>query len=608
MTTHNSYDNVNRLAEKSSASSAQSVVNSQYAYNAASQRTRVTLQDGSYWVFGYDALGQVTNGTKFFADGTRYAGQQFGYAFDTIGNRTATQAGGDQNGANLRQASYASGLRNELTCRTVPGAVDVMGMTLATNTVKVNGSNAYQRMDYFREQITTNNTNAALWVAIQVTAPGQPTNSGSVFVAQTPEGLSYDADGDLTQDGRWVYAWDGEHRLFYMTSMYNAPLASQYVLNFQYDYMGRRIQKLLGNGGGPLSTNRFLYDGWNLVAVLDGWNNRLYSFNWGLDLSGSTQGAGGVGGLISMTVYSGTNAGTYFYCYDGNGNVVALLNAATGAITADYEYGPFRELIRATGPMAKVNPFMFSTKYYDWETGLSYYGYRYYNPSTGRWLSKDPMGEQQRAMNLYQFTANDCVNGIDILGLLAGVFKADDTAKLYPNGGGFSFLYDLSMDANLSYIQDVKVVITWKCLRQQVVVTTDGHQNWFVKVPGAGDVHGVNAQALWLQLIKKLPCCLSGSFSGSWSGSLYPAPITGSPGGGQTTSTSGCTTTGCNGGPPTAGPPIQLPTSPTAPPNPLPVVPSPQAGAISVTHSFSGTFDKSGVTSFAEPAIGVNYH
>ena len=41
--------------------------------------------------------------------------------------------------------------------------------------------------------------------------------------------------------------------------------------------------------------------------------------------------------------------------------------------------------------MAKVNPFMFSTKFYDWETGLYYYGYRYYNPSTGRWLSRDPL-------------------------------------------------------------------------------------------------------------------------------------------------------------------------------------------------------------------------
>jgi RHS repeat-associated protein len=53
-------------------------------------------------------------------------------------------------------------------------------------------------------------------------------------------------------------------------------------------------------------------------------------------------------------------------------------------ISANCNYGPFGEVIRATGPMAKVNPFMFATKYYDWETGLYYYGHRYYNPNTNK--------------------------------------------------------------------------------------------------------------------------------------------------------------------------------------------------------------------------------
>ena len=98
MTNQNTYDNVNRLTGKSSA------LNFNYHYNAASQRTRVTLGDGSYWLYGYDALGQLTSANKYFSDGTPVAGQQFDYAFDSIGNRTGTQAGGDQNGANLRPA------------------------------------------------------------------------------------------------------------------------------------------------------------------------------------------------------------------------------------------------------------------------------------------------------------------------------------------------------------------------------------------------------------------------------------------------------------------------------------------------------------------------
>jgi RHS repeat-associated protein len=180
-------------------------------------------------------------------------------------------------------------------------------------------------------------------------------------------------------------------------------------------------------------TNRFVYDGWNVVAILDGANKLLYSFMWGTDLSGSMQGAGGVGGAISMTVY-GTNAGTYFYCYDANGNVVALVNAANGTVAAQYEYGPFGELIRATGPMAKVNPFLFQTEFYDWETGKYYVKYRYYDPGTGRWLSKDQLAEYafiathrrlrslQPEPNLYAFVGNSPVGKIDGLGLATVTF------------------------------------------------------------------------------------------------------------------------------------------------------------------------------------------
>jgi RHS repeat-associated protein len=96
--------------------------------------------------------------------------------------------------------------------------------------------------------------------------------------------------------------------------------------------------------------------------------------------------------------------------------VVALVSAADGTVAARYEYGPFGELLRATGPMAKANPFLYSTKYYDWETGLYYYGYRYYDPSTGKWLSRDPIGEGG-GRNLYGFCSGDPISRVDYLGL-----------------------------------------------------------------------------------------------------------------------------------------------------------------------------------------------
>ena len=95
-----------------------------------------------------------------------------------------------------------------------------------------------------------------------------------------------------------------------------------------------------------------------------------------------------------------------------------------------YEYEPFGEVFCSVGDMAKVNPFGFSTKYTDSETDLLYYGYRYYSPALGRWMSRDPSGEAGFELlrrkhsqvlsgeaNLYAFVNNDPVNAFDVLGL-----------------------------------------------------------------------------------------------------------------------------------------------------------------------------------------------
>jgi RHS repeat-associated protein len=124
------------------------------------------------------------------------------------------------------------------------------------------------------------------------------------------------------------------------------------------------------------------------------------------------QGAGGVGGLLMVNAGSG---GVHFPAYDLNGNVMGLVNATNGNISAKYEYGPFGEVFCSVGDMAKVNPFGFSTKYTDNETDLLCYGYRYYSPALGRWLSRDPI-EERGGLNLYGFVNNDPVNKVDVIG------------------------------------------------------------------------------------------------------------------------------------------------------------------------------------------------
>ena len=140
------------------------------------------------------------------------------------------------------------------------------------------------------------------------------------MLPKTPEQFSYDPDGNLTNDGRFAYIWDGENRLVAMTN--NTSVGPQYGLTFAYDPQGRRIQKMVATNGVGVYTNRFLYDGWNLIAELKPNNLPIRTYVWGTDLSGTMQGAGGVGGLLEVSYY-GTSTTNCFSAFDGNGNVMA---------------------------------------------------------------------------------------------------------------------------------------------------------------------------------------------------------------------------------------------------------------------------------------------
>jgi len=124
--------------------------------------------------------------------------------------------------------------------------------------------------------------------------------------------------------------------------------------------------------------------------------------------------------------------------YDANGNVTDLVGT-NGEFLAQYQYDPYGNTITKSGDLADVNPFRFSTKYLDSETGLLYYGYRYYQPETGRWLGRDPL-EEEGGVNVFLALANNAVNNIDIDGqsIFGGGFNPVDIWK------AMDALYELS--------------------------------------------------------------------------------------------------------------------------------------------------------------------
>lgn len=98
------------------------------------------------------------------------------------------------------------------------------------------------------------------------------------------------------------------------------------------------------------------------------------------------------------------------------GNITALINQANGDTVAKFDCTPFGELKASSGDV-NACPFRYQGKYHDAETGLSYFGLRYYSAKLGRWISRDPLGESG-GFNLYGYCGNDPVNRWDYLGLI----------------------------------------------------------------------------------------------------------------------------------------------------------------------------------------------
>jgi len=373
---YNQRNLLNRIEDSTSAS----VIT--YTFDGAFRLQKKTYANGIEGIYARNANGQETTLEYKRAD-VQLVGLSYNYNADnTINSKEKMHAPGSSE-------SYIYDSKNQLTGYKI-------GQLTAGNIPNPSSETNYvfDPMGNW-DSIATN--------GITQTRSHNPLNQATSIDAVN---FLYDPNGNLIDDGNKTYDYNTENRLTEVTRKSDSQVLSQYT----YDALGRRASKTTAT-----KATNFVYDGKSFLtlAELNSTGLTQKTFVWGMDLSGG-KGIGGIGGLIEV---EDINTGSNYVCLnDINGNIVMLADADTGQITGEYTYSPFGRLVSALGPDATANPFRFSSKYHDAETGNYYYGFRYYSPELGRWTARDPIGENG-GLHLYTFLFNNPLNGVDWLGL-----------------------------------------------------------------------------------------------------------------------------------------------------------------------------------------------
>ena len=386
-----------------------------YTNDAAGRRTAISRSgeafgdlSGATDSYGYNSRNEVISARRT-KNGEIIHGFNEDFEYDPIGNRISSTTYNELGAPKTSQ--YIANNLNQHTSRTVPGYAAVRGYADADATVTVNEKPTYRYGEYFFGSDEFDNSQFAVEAELITSAVlPSPTNgpdevcsvTSRVHIPKATQHFTYDLDGNLSTDGYYTFAYDSNNRL--KTVSTNGVL----ILTNFYDEKSRRVKKVTAD-----AVITFFYDDWNLIEEHVAYTNGAMTtihYCWGTDLSGTLHGAGGVGGLLYLTV----DDEIYIPCYDNNGNITQYLDV-NGYSVASYAYDSFGGIIIKSGPLADFFRHRFSTKYFDAETGLYYYGYRFYSPSLARWLNRDPI-EEDGGVNLYGFCGNNPFSCIDVLG------------------------------------------------------------------------------------------------------------------------------------------------------------------------------------------------
>ncbi|MGO9316973.1 MAG: RHS repeat-associated core domain-containing protein [Terracidiphilus sp.] len=391
-----SYDPLDRLTTKAAPAGVLS-----YSYDGASNLASISSNhvNGILVQFAYDELNRLTS----VVDNRLQGNQTTTYTYDPASNvATVTAPNGLQTTLNYDSLNRITSLSTPISSYTYTlgatgnkiGAVEGNGRTLTWNYDGI-----YRLTNETITSDSSNNNGSAAYgldpvgnrLSLNSSLPG--INSGS-FTFNPDDQISsetYDLDGDVLSTGGNTYTYDSQN---HMTSANNG------AVRMIYDGDGYRVAKIV-NG----VTTQYLVDDLNptglpqvVEEVVNGAVTRQYTY--GLQRISESQ--------ILNSAWT-----TSFYGYDGAGSVRQLINSA-GVVTDEYEYDAYGNSFTKSG--TTPNNYLYRGEQYDSDLGLYYLRAIYYNPSTGRFLSRDPLdgnANDPATLHKYLYVGGDPVNWID---------------------------------------------------------------------------------------------------------------------------------------------------------------------------------------------------